>query len=90
MVVLIIMVFVALQIKKDHAECLSSPLIYGAQKLEKANGAMFSCRCGLAKPNSPSIIFDSRSSKLEVENIYGENNVPFLNVSLILGWNEQE
>ena len=57
--------FLAFFMQRAVNECLGDPLLYGAGKLSKANNAEFSCTCGLNKPNSPIIIFDSKNMSVE-------------------------
>lgn len=49
-------------------ECMTHPLVYGAQQYTELNSAEFSCTCLLDVPNSPVIKVNPR--EMTVENPY--------------------
>ena len=48
-------------IKKETTNCLLQPVQYGLKELEESNNAEINCMCGFNKPNSPTIILNSRN-----------------------------
>ena len=79
LILVVIIIFLGFIVKftldfdAKNLECVEDPLIFGAKKLAHVNSAKFSCTCGLDKPLSPLIYFDSDSESLRVEHPYSNN-----------------
>jgi len=72
------------EVKRESFQCMGDPLGYGAQKLSEVNGAELSCTCTLAKPNSPILFFDSTSKDILYPEVRQSTNDFIFNLSEIV------
>lgn len=74
-IVLVTLVNLTGKINKEGFQCINDPLGYGAGKLKQINNAEFSCTCGLAKPNSPILFFNSESKSLTYPDVGAASSI---------------
>lgn len=57
-------------VKSPGAECMDSPLIYGAEAYSKGNNAELTCSCAFDKTTIKSFFFNSSDIWIEDQEIY--------------------
>ena len=73
---LIVVIFVFAM--KDGNQCLSNPLVYGANKASTPETGGVMCSCNFANPNYKTLYFDK--NRMSVDTLYGNFESDLLNL----------
>ena len=55
---ILLLFFTLMSIRSQGTQCLTNPLLFGAESLTESNNAEFMCSCTLQMQNSPIIHYD--------------------------------
>ncbi len=71
---LALVIYALVGLYSDNAACSASPLVYGADKLSKANNADLTCTCAFASKEGAPLLYVTKD-RLELKWLYGGEKV---------------